>query len=327
MINKADTIIQMASAFQQSRVLLTSHELGIFTILKNKNWTARQVAAALKTDERATQRLMEALCAIGLLKKQKGRFLNTDLSARFLVKDSPQFIRSLSHTANMWNNWSALTQAVRSGKSPLAQRVDLRGKDWLEDFIAAMHEHALKQAKSVISLLDISQVNNVLDVGGGSGGYAMAFLRAKKELIAALFDLPKVISIAKRYITKEGFLNRIKLIPGDYNKDNFGCGYDLIFISAVIHINSPAQNLKLLHKCINALNSGGQMVVQDFIMAEDRTRPLKGAFFALNMLAATQYGDTYTESEVKNWMQEVGFYDITAKNTPFETVLVIGKKK
>jgi len=62
-------------------------------------------------------------------------------------------------------------------------------------------------------------------------------------------------------------------------------------------------------------------------MREDRTTPLAGAFFSLNMLVGTKAGDTYTESEIRQWMTEAGFKDIRRKSTPFGTDLMIGKKK
>ncbi|MDP3789539.1 MAG: methyltransferase, partial [Candidatus Omnitrophota bacterium] len=116
-------------------------------------------------------------------------------------------------------------------------------------------------------------------------------------------------------------------IAGDYNNDDFGKGYDLVFLSAVIHKNSPEQNRALIRNSACALRGNGRIVIQDFIMGEDRTRPQWGAFFALNMLVATESGDTYTESEVRAWLKEAGFTGIVRKDTKFGTALIIGKKR
>jgi hypothetical protein len=61
-------------------------------------------------------------------------------------------------------------------------------------------------------------------------------------------------------------------------------------------------------------------------MDEDRTAPTSGAIFALNMLVATETGDTHTESEVREWMERAGFSHIHRKDTTFETALMIGTK-
>ncbi len=99
---------------------------------------------------------------------------------------------------------------------------------------------------------------------------------------------------------------RIDYVAGDYTRDPLPSGYDLVFLSAIIHSNPPDENRKLIRKCAGALNPGGAVVVQDFIMDESRTEPPGGAFFALNMLVNTAAGDTYTESEVREWMKDAG---------------------
>jgi SAM-dependent methyltransferase len=161
-------------------------------------------------------------------------------------------------------------------------------------------------------------------VGGGSGAYAMAFVKARSNINAAVFDLPNVIPITRGYIEKEGLADKIKTIEGDYTVDPLGKGYDLIFLSAIIHSNSIEVNMKLLKKCLEALNPGGQVVIQDFIMDENRTTPLSGALFALNMLVSTEAGDTYTESEVRDWMTAAGLSSIKRIDTPFVTTLIYG---
>lgn len=326
MNKSSDSIREIALGFQKSRVLLTAYELGLFTALGNKNKTAAETARILKAKGHSTERLMNALCALGLLKKNKGRFSNTPLALRFLAKGNPDFMVGLGHTVNMWDTWSTLTQAVRQGKTVLTHFFDKRDKEWLTAFIAAMHERACQQARKIISLLGLSGVFSVLDVGGGSGAYAMAFVQAKKGISSTVFDLPGVIPLTRNYIKEEGLLSKVKTISGDYRADSLGEGFDLVFLSAIIHSNSSLENRALMHKCAAALNPQGQVVVQDFIMDGDRTSPAFGTLFALNMLVATESGDTYTEPEVRLWMQEAGLSGIKRRDTDFDTTLIIGKK-
>lgn len=321
-----ESLREISLGFQKSRVLLTAYELGLFSALGKERKTVRQVSRTLKTDTRATERLMNALCALGLLRKIKERFLNTDLSSRFLVKGSPYFMAGLMHTAHMWDTWSTLTRAVRKGKSVLTARPDKRSREWLAAFIAAMHERARQQADEVVSLLDLSGVFKVLDVGGGSGAYTMALVRARKGIKAEIFDLPAVTKLTRNYVRKEGLLERIKIVSGDYTVDKMGKGFDLVFLSAIVHSNSSVQNFALVDKCVRALSPAGQLVIQDFIMDEKKTAPVFGALFSLNMLVATDSGDTYTESEVRKWLEKSGLSGIKRQDTDFGTSLIIGKK-
>ena len=321
-------ILDIVYAFRTARVLLTAYELGMFTALGDSPKTAAEVAVLIKSDERATDRLMDALCAMGLLKKRSGRFSNTPLSDRFLVEGKPDYMAGLMHSAHLWRTWSMLTDAVRAG-APIVQRevVNDRGVSWLDAFIAAMHMRAYKQAPSLVKLLDLRGVRRVLDVGGGSGAYSMAFVRAKKGIAAVVFDLPNVVPLTRRYIESEKLADSISTVVGNYEVDSLGAGFDLVFLSAIIHSNSVETNKQLVKKAYDALNPNGQLVIQDHIMDEDRTAPLAGTLFSLNMLVGTPSGDTFTESEIRSWMDEAGFERIRRKDHPVTTGLMIGRKK
>jgi len=315
---------EMINALQPSRVILTGYELGIFTALGAKQKTSEEVARMIKTAPKATDRLMNALCAIGLLDKKNNLFANTDFTARFLVQGKPEYLLGLRHSISLWNSWSHLTEAVRKGTAVFDGGED--NYDYPRGFIAAMHERAYKFAPETIKLLNLNNVARVLDVGGGSGAYSMAFVKAKPGITATVFDQPEIVPLIKEYVNKEKLADRIDTLAGNYHEDIFGKGYDLIFLSAVIHINSASENQKLLDKCVKALNPNGQVVIQDFIMDDDRVHPANAALFALNMLARTESGDTYTESEVREWMQKSGLVSIIRKDTPFNTALIIGIK-
>lgn len=321
-------ILDTVYAFRPARVLLTSFELGIFTAMGGSPKESREIAQTLGTSERATDRLMNALCGMGFLKKKGGRFLNTPLTARYLVKDRPDYLAGLMHQVALWKTWSTLTQAVREGSSVTVRgEIGDRGSDWLEAFIEAMHMRARGQAGIVARLINLRGVRRVLDVGGGSGAFSMAFVRTKNGIQAVVFDLPQVTVLTRKFLEREGLTNSIETTDGNYETDSLGSGFDLVFLSAIIHSNSAEVNRLLFNKANDALTPEGRLVVLDHVMREDRTAPLAGAFFSLNMLVGTRAGDTYTESEIRQWMTEAGFKDIRRKSTPFGTDLMIGKKK
>lgn len=311
-------------AFQASRIILTAYELELFTVLGNNERSSKEVALQIETNERATDRLMNALVSIGLLAKKDGVFRNLDFSLTYLVKGSPMYLTGYGHTLNMWHTWTGLTEAVRTG-----ERVYTEGKDdpeWTRNFIAAMHHRARGQADAVVAKINLSEVENVLDVGGGSGVYSIAFVLAKEGLKCTVFDLPEVLINTNKYVKSAGLDNSISFIAGDYHTSDLGSGYDIIFLSAIVHINSHQENISLISRCTKALNPGGRIIIQDHVMQEDRTAPHHGAFFALNMLVATERGDTFTENEIKSWMENAGLTNIEIIPT-FNNALVIGHCK
>jgi SAM-dependent methyltransferase len=318
-------IMEMATAFQRSRPLLTAFELGLFTVLNSEARTSDETAAALETEPRATDRLMNALVGLGLLDKHEGRFRNTPLAEAYLVRGRPEYIGGLGHTNHMWDTWSRMTDVVRAGHPVGLGDINDRGDAWLRPFIAAMHSRARQTASEVVGVLDLDGVSRVLDVGGGSGAYAMAFVRARRGISAVVFDLPNVIPLTKTYISQEGLSAEVTTSTGDYLTAPLGDLFDVVFMSAVIHSNAPDDNRLLFRKAAHALNPGGQLVVQDFLMNEQRDGPLMAALFALNMLVGTPEGDTYTESEVRSWMTEAGCRTAVRKDTSFGTNLIIGR--
>ncbi len=305
-----NAIREFASSFQKSRILLSSFELDIFTVLTESGNTNEQIAKQLKLDRHASERLLNALVSLGFLVKKNNMFFNTSDSFTFLSKKSPDYLGGLMHSNHLWNTWSNLTQVVKTGISAHPSEINERGEEWLFSFITAMHDRAKKQAPLQLKNIDLKGVGSTLDVGGGSGAYSMEFVTKKPDIEATVFDLPNVIPITKKFLEKEGFSDKIKTHSGDYTTDNLPKGFDLVFMSAIIHSNPLEENRSLIRKCFNSLNKNGRIVIQDWIMNSDRTQPLAGAVFAINMLVGTEAGDCFTEKEVTEMLTSAGFRNI-----------------
>jgi SAM-dependent methyltransferase len=312
-----NTIREFAASFQKSRILLSGFELDIFTNVDESGSSAIQIANNLHLDENACERLMNALVSLGFLTKQNDLFFNTPESFVFLSKKSREYLGGLMHTNHLWNTWSNLTQVVRTGKSAHPAEINERGEEWLFPFINAMHDRAKKQAPQQLANIDLSGIGTILDIGGGSGAYSMAFVTRKPEIEVTVFDLPNVVPITEKFLAKEGFSDKIKTYAGDYTTDYLPAGFDLVFLSAIIHSNSLEVNRNLIQKCFHSLNKNGKIVIQDWIMNNDRTQPVSGAIFAINMLVGTEAGDCFTEQEVSDMLTGAGFKNISRKE--FET--------
>ncbi len=166
----------------------------------------------------------------------------------------------------------------------------------------------------------------MLDVGGGSAAFSMEIVKKNPSIKAAVFDLPHVIPLTKKYVSEAGLLDNFYFIEGNYLTGDFETGYDLILLSAVVHINSYEENKKLINKCADSLNRNGMIIINDFIMNDDRTQPYHGALFSINMLVGTAGGDTYTEKEIREWFESAGLNNIERKTTSFASELIIAVK-
>ena len=185
-----------------------------------------------------------------------------------------------------------------------------QGTNELGAFISAMDVIAARLAPRIVAAVNPGSSRALLDVGGASGTYTLAFLQAAPEMKATLFDRPEVIKIARQRLGEAGVLSRVTLVAGDFYRDEFPQGHDLAFVSAIIHQNSPEQNLNLFVKVFRSLVPGGRIVIRDHVMEPDRTNPKEGAVFAVNMLLSTSGGRTYTYDEIKAGLAQAGFVSI-----------------
>jgi SAM-dependent methyltransferase len=321
-----DSVLGLARDFMASRVLLSAAELDLFTLLTPKPLTAEEIAADTKTRLRGISILLDALSALGLLVKTDGRYRTEPSAIPLLSADAPESILPMVlHMGTVWQNWSQITDIVQGKTTPSLNKGTL-SKDNRKAFIGAMHVVASKAAPAVVAAVNPGQARRLLDVGGGSGTYTLAFLEASTAMQATLFDLPPVIEMARDRVQAAGMVGRITLTAGDFYKDELPPGHDLALLSAIIHQNSPAQNEALYGKIYRALDSGGRIVVRDHVMSADHTQPLEGALFAVNMLAGTEEGCTYTFDEIKTGLTAVGFTRLNLIQTKGMFSLVEGFK-
>ncbi len=301
------------SGFWPSRVLLTANNLRIFDQMETAG-TAGEIAARIGADARGTEILLNALAALGLVKKSSGKFRNSAKARRYLIGGSPHYQGDiLRHGDTLWRNWSHLDDVVRTGKP-----ARVAGEH--ESFIRGMHNNALLRAGKVIGALDLKGVKTALDLGGGPGTYSIEL--ARKGISVTLFDQPETIPIS-RQIVKESGMEDIIFMAGDFFSDDIGCGYDLIFISQVLHSFSPEDNTLLLEKCRKALRKNGKIAVYEFLIDNTLTAPLHSALFSVNMLVNTCGGRAYSPKEIMQWLSEAGFRKCGRKEFE-DTVLISG---
>ena len=317
----ADLMLTMR-AFQESRALLSALELNLFTAVGD-GATAAEAAARAGTDARATGSLLNALVAIGALEKREGVFHNTATTARHLVDSSPHNARKgLMHQVHMWETWHTLSDCVRTGKSSAEHVNEARRPEWTRAFIAMMDQRARGDAEPLARAANIHGARRLLDVGGGSAIYSIAFVRRYPELTGDVFDLPAVTPLTRDYIRVAGMEDRIGTRDGDMRRDELGGGYDVVLLSAICHMFGPEENCDLFARCRRALVLGGRLLMRDQILDPDGTSPKSAALFALNMLVGTPHGSTYTEAQYTEWLKNAGFSRVERVQPP-ETNLIV----
>jgi (2Fe-2S) ferredoxin/predicted O-methyltransferase YrrM len=317
-----DRLDQMIRGYWPSRCLLTALEFDIFTAI-GEGGNAAQIGTKIHANARAVGTLLNALVALGVLSKSGEVYKNTPESARFFVQGSKDNHRNgLLHIANIWHRWSTLTDAVRSGTRVPIGRDDT--PEWTRDFIAGMQRNARDRAPLVVKALGMAGVHRILDLGGGSGAYSIAFAKASPEVRCEILDVPEVVPLTTEYVSQAGVSGQVSLRAGDMLHGDFGSGYDLIMLNAICHMFSPEQNRDIFLRARRALAPEGRLVVQDFILNPEKTGPQHAALFSLNMLVSTDLGASYSEAEYTEWMKAARFTEVSRIDLHGPSSLIVG---
>lgn len=310
-IRDGEQILEMMRAYQVPCLLAAAADLDLFEKLAPAPRTAAEVAAAAGCDLRAVTILLDALAAVGVIVKQDEQYSISPELAPFLCEAFPQSVMAmLRHQANCLRRWSRLPWTVHSGK-PEYPGPSIRGEDADKaSFIEAMHVVSRDVADELVQKIHPGSVRCVLDLGGASGSWTLAWLKAEPQSRAIIFDLPYVIPMARECFATSPFADRVELCAGDFYTDDLPKGADLAWVSAIIHQNSPDQNRALYRRIAAALEPQGWIYIRDIVMEPSRTAPVAGALFSVNMLSATEGGNSYCLTEIQEDLQSAGFADV-----------------
>lgn len=323
-----EQILEMMTGFQAACVLGAAAELDVFTVLGRQSMSAAGLADLLGSDRRATAMLLDAVAALQLLDKQHDQYTLPDELRPWLTDGSPQSILPMIwHRMNVLRGWSQLAWVTKAG-IPAPRCASIRGPAAdRAAFVAAMHTYSAPVAGELVSRLGPPQFKHLLDVGGASGTWTLAFLRAVPGAKATIFDLPDAMQQARQRIAGTEFADRVTFAAGDFYTGDLPAGADYAWVSAIVHQHSRQHNRELFAKVHAALERGGRIAVRDVVMEPSRTRPRDGAMFAINMLANTATGGTFTFGELAEDLQAAGFADpvLKVKHQAMNSVVEAGK--
>src|SRR5262249_33155194 len=263
--------------------------------------------------------LLTGCAALGLLTKKGGRYRNSPLAAQYLVRGNPYYFGGFVEMLDkrLYPGWAKLTEAIRTNRpttwEPTKQKslFDALGPVMLSNFWEAMHSISISTAAAMGQAIDFRRFKQLLDVGGGSGAFDIALCRRYRHLRATVYDLPHVATIAESKIAAAGLSKRVHTTGGDFfNDTSYPKDHDVILLSLIMHDWSEADDRAILHKCYDALPSGGAVIIAELLVNDDKTGPVPGALMSLNMLIETGGGRNYTAAEYGAWLTDCGFRKI-----------------
>ena len=298
-------LMRLGNGYADSKVLLVANELGIFTAIGKSGRRAESLAKACRATREGMELLLQALVGLGLLRLRGGQYWNTTLGLKFLDGHSPMAVTNLLWLLNHhWSNWTDLSIAIRRGRSgwaPITETAAFRRR-----FALAMHERSHVLAPLTIDTFRLPRhAAQFLDLGGGSGSYALALAQRYPCLEGVVVD--QSVGVARHLIRKQGLAERIHARQGDVFTAPLPSNVDVAIMSNLLHDYGERDNLLLLRRVRDALRPGGKLFIVEFFLHSAKTTPADAAVFSLLMYAFTGTGRSYAWKEIEAWLTVAGF--------------------
>jgi DNA-binding transcriptional ArsR family regulator len=294
--------------WQEAVVLGCAKQEGVLEAVADGNRSADEVASRLGSSPRAVRALLSALAEMGVLAEEDDGFrLLEEHRGPLLEKSHPDYAGGLVvHRFELIRKWGRMPEILKTG-SPSEDDPE-QGPEGKETFIYSMRRLARPGARAVAALLlsRLPENAHILDVGGGPGTYAEAFVEGGARV--TVFDLPDVVELMKERLDAAG----ISAVGGDFNEDLPEGRFDAAYLGSVSHIYGPEENLALIVRVAGSLSPGGSIAIRDYVRGVSKG----AALFGVNMLVNTESGDTYTEADYRGWLGAAGFRDVEVLPIP-----------
>ena len=358
-----DPIFQMVTGFCVSKTLMTAVELEVFTKLSgNTTVDINEFQNMLGIQKRPAEVFATALVSLGLLnvtkskeerKRETGivntdennrRYSNSQLSEVFLDKSKPSYIGDfiIMMDKHLYDRWGKLPISLKTNQPvevaaegdniSSATMFDKAKSNQLiekmEMFTHAMYGVSVGPATALAKVFDFSSYNKLMDIGGGSGVYAIEVLKQNPNMSAVVLELEPACRVADQYIKRFNLQDKIHTQILDFFKDNLPTDYDVALLSHIIHFLDEEKDKMLLKKIYDSLpnDRNSVIIISEWLLNDEKTGPVPSALLSLTMIVDQTQGRNYSFSEVSKMLTDVGFTNIEKRPLAGPAEIVIGYK-
>ena len=321
-----DPFIDTFTGLVAARAVTTAVVLGVFESLHERPASAQELADALDLDQLGAETLLTALTTLGYVEQSDGRFSNTVVTERQLVRSSPDSIATfVGEQGDLhWQVLDMLPEAVRSGR-PYAMHEERRDDSarW-EAYIRGLFEISRAEQAANAALVPVKAPRRLVDVAGGHGGFAMAMCRLHPQLEATVLDLPPSAAVGRRIVEEQGFADRVSYREGDVFELGLGDGLDVVSVFNLIHHLPEERDRELCRMAHAALVPGGCLVIGDSARPEPGEPVSEHGAISSLLFYAWSHSRNFKPSEIRGWMEEAGFHEVEVhrnERSPWRVVL------
>ena len=316
----------------RARTVVAGVELDVFRQLAAGRRTPKEVAHATGASLRGITSLLDALTAIGYLRKTRGSYSLHPVAAELLVPGKKMYAGAIAQALSLtWDNWKTLDEAVRKGSPVETVNVAEKGKQFFPRLVASLFPGSYAASQAAVARIPQRErraIRDILDVAAGSGAWSIAFAEAIPSACVTTADFPEMTPITKKFAKKHGVASRYSHLEGDMRQADFGRdAYDLVILGHIIHSEGERHGKQLLRKAAAALRPGGKLLIAEYVPNDDRTGPAMPLLFGLNMLLQTEEGAVFTLREYTKWLKNAGFKCVSTIPVPPPTTVILATKK
>ena len=325
-------IMQLAWSFAAPITIGAAIQNGLFDALDSG---PKDLAALEKTtgcSARGLSAIADFLVGIELLKKDtSGRFTLTPESETFLVKSKPSFHGAIFRPLieSVIPAFLELNSIVRTGRPAQEVNSEPIGSPFFQELVVDLFPLNYAGAKSLaegLAAQGLPKPASVLDLATGSGVWGIAVAQASPGVRVTAVDWPQVLEVTRKIATRFGVVDRFNFSAGDLLEADFGANHGLATLGHILHSEGEERSRELLKKTFHALAPGGVIAIAEFLVSADRTGPLSGLIFSINMLVNTESGRTYSFEELSEWLCQAGFVEPRLLEVPAVSPLVLANK-
>jgi ubiquinone/menaquinone biosynthesis C-methylase UbiE len=307
-----ERILQMAWGYAPPLILEAALHHRVFDVLDSGPKNLLEIARATGASERGLAAILNVLVGLEFLGKNDDAYALTPESAAFLVSSKPSFMGGLlRHTSeDLIPNWLQLNEVVATGRPADTVNQQTTGAEFFEKFVNDIFPMSYGAAQDLANHLQLESKNGqakVLDLAAGSGVWGIALAQSAPNVTVCAVDWPGVVPVTRKNAEKFGLADRFTYSEGDLLSADFGSGHNVATLGHILHSEGVERSRKLLAKTFSALAPGGTIAIAEFLVSADRTGPMNGLIFAVNMLVNTDNGGTYSFEEISGWLAEAGF--------------------
>jgi ubiquinone/menaquinone biosynthesis C-methylase UbiE len=328
----AERLMELSFAYAPPLIISAAVSNKVFDSLENAAKTSEQVAEETGASARALRILMNALVGLYLLKKDRqGKYSLTRESAAFLLSSKLGTHAGFFGTIapQIISRWLRLSDIVREGRPAVAVNQETEGTEFFSQLVERIIPMSYPPAQKLGDHLKVAKTKDeirVLDLAAGSGIWGIALAQKSTRVQVTAVDWAGMIPTTKRITQQFGVGDRLNYVEGDILEVNFGSGYDIATLGHILHSEGEDRSRQLLARTFHALKSGGTIAIAEWLVNDDRTKPLPSLMFAVQMLVNTEKGDTFSFNEIKKWLEEAGFKKVRKLDAPGPSPLILATK-